>query len=226
MSRKRKRYTQYTRSGLSYTMPPLWSSAKKRRVTGVSSAIAIAKRALKGVSALRSSIEWKLSDENVGAAVTNVGSITQLCTVPIGTDVDGRIGKKITLKKINLAFYCTKHITPPQSLVRIIVFVDKRQEIDAKTTVVTILDTAATLSPLNRFRIGRFKILFDQLVRLETNKNSWVFRKSLKVNINMEFNGVLGGDIDQNGLYILSLSDEAVNSPVLTYYVRSYFTDV
>ncbi len=213
MSLKRKR--TYVTGGPRY---------KKRKYTG--SAITIAKKALRSVEKLKRGIEWKLTDDQQTINPSNAGEVQQITFIAQGNTVVTRVGKSVTVKQLNLGFYITKHATPNVTALRILVFIDSQQEIDAKSSVTAVLDTASVLSPLNRFRIKRYKILFDRLYALETNHESFLVRKSIKLDFAMIFNGAASTDLDKNGLFMLAISDEATNKPTVVMYHRTYFTDM
>ncbi len=193
------------------------------------SSMLIAKKALRKVNKLVRSVEWKSKDSGiVTASIDTVGTVTQQVTIAQGDGESARDGLNITVQKLNFNISVLKNGSATDTRVRCIIYVDKRQESDAKQSPAEVLETSTTLSHLNHTRVKRYRILKDRIFNLRTNMISIVARWSFrfKTGLKQRYNGALVTDIEQNGIYILLLSNEGTNQPSFSYNARMYYTDL
>jgi len=192
--------------------------------------LSIAKKALKKVNKLARTLkpEWKSFTTVLPATATNnVGVVDNLILIAEGTDEHQRSGQRVKLVKLNVTMSLEKASAGNATIqIRYIIYVDKRQVVDQKSTPANILETVNVFSGINTNRVQRFRILSDRLITLRTNRIATSFRFSRKLMLPVGFNGALGTDIEKNGLNIMRLSSESSNLPTVEYNIRVYFTDV
>lgn len=190
------------------------------------SAMVVAKKALAQVRSLKRNIEVKMITDNA-ALVTDVvaaGIVIPLNRIAIGDDFFDRDGNQVTIVKLQTmaTLVNTSNLMEP---VRIIYFIDLRQQIDATPTVLEVLRVADPLSLSNEARTKRFRVLFDVLIHLNGTRKSEVIRFTRSVNVIQKYNGVNSADIEKNGFYMLLISTATANWPVYTSMHRLSFTD-
>ncbi len=195
----------------------------KRRKT----AMAVAKKALRGVREMKRDIETKwnrIAQNNV--TVLNTGHIIELIPVAQGVGPAQRNGDKITITGIGIHANVIHENTDAISLTRCMIFVDRQNVIDSKITVAALLEEVLAFSYLKQDRRDRITVLFDKLIMLNSaSKTNETFRFWKKVRIQQKYNGAASGDIERNGTYMLLLSDRAVNKPIFQYTALMTFTD-
>ncbi len=208
----------------------------KRRRTGVSfgrklkrrrTAVGIASQALNVVQAFARTMEVKSRTIATNLLSPNTaGAIQQLDLIPLGNDATDRSGTQVTITGIGLHAQIAKHLTPDYIILRVIVYIDKRQEIDAKSTPSAFLQEVHPLSYINQLRRRRYQILLDKMVTLDkVNKGSEMLRWWKKLNITQRYNGNLGTDIESNGIFMLTMSDQGTNFPTFHFTSRIVYTD-
>lgn len=168
------------------------------------------------------STELKFHDTTPAITVPNTGSIVSnsLIAIAAGTGESQRIGRKITVRSINLRFtgVLTSSAVPAQTDdgLRVVLYHDKQAN-GAAATVTDILETAAYLSFNNLSNKNRFRILMDKTVDISATAafsaaslqhgktKSWY----MKCNIPVEYSSVTGAlsEIRSNNLGILVISD-------------------
>lgn len=170
--------------------------------------------------------EFKLIDVSADSTLDNVGQITHLTPIAQGLDQSDRTGNKVKLRSILFRYNGTGIVAAGTAGVRCIIFQD-RQHDGTTPTMANLLDGAFTSSPLDRDQLGRFKILHDEMIPFDIygqglKRMGKVYRK---LNITCSFTSNLGTATFQNPLYIMWLSDQAANNPVIRWDTRVRFTD-
>ena len=123
-----------------------------------------------------------------------------------------------------MCFKCNTSATV--STIRVILFQDKQQVADTSPGVSTVLNSVDPLSALSLSVEGRFKIIKDYTIALDNiNKKSIVVKKFINQYSHVRFNGATGADVQKNGYYLLFLSDEATNTPTISYNVKLSYHD-
>lgn len=175
-------------------------------------------------------VEYKVHNVQMTAAnATNAGSIVPLCHIDQGDDEGSRDGAQIKITSIYATFFAVPNTS---EVIRIMLVQDKQVNGAAFTLGDLLHDPTATdniVSPLQLVNKFRFKILYNQVLAIDTD-TSKMYRKYYKrfsKGIKIRYNGTGGGtaDITSNGLYLVFLSDVGVNYPTLTYNVRIRFVD-
>ncbi len=171
--------------------------------------------------------ELKYNDSTVlQTTFSSSGIIKIQPTITQGVSSQERVGLSIRL--IDQQFKCNvyKSTNATTTFSRVIFFVDKQQQTDAKTSPANVLSQVHTLGQINRqLGVGRFRILFDKKFTLTTYNPAFMFDVNLKLNITQRYNGNLSTDYQKNFIYMLLVSAEPTNLPTMNYSWRIRFTD-
>lgn len=189
-----------------------------------------ANRALQIASQIKRyvNVEVKRHDRVVGPVnVTNAGILNNLTIIPQGDTAVQRDG--ISVKLMNLTIRGSLHCSSLQdaSQARVIVFRGK-QENGVGYGASDILETTTVYSPKNYTERFRSKILYDE--RFMLNNPDGGTQQVKQFNINVKLGGHVrysegSNDIEDGGVYVLYISDQATNLPIINYYSRITFTD-
>jgi len=192
----------------------------------------VAQAAWSGVKYLRTLVNSEVHKHDVGPTSQTVGTtatIVQLNAIAQGDTAAQRTGQSILAKYLAIKFSLTTHATPQQTLVRIILFMDKQQVADTAPGTTDLLSSNSTFAFLNNQASGRFQVIKDWFVEVDPASKpcrTWKFyKKYAGSNLHCKYNGVNNTDIQKNGIYLLMLSSEATNTPTLTYATRFGFHD-
>lgn len=188
----------------------------------------MAYKAFKGVKYIKGLVNAEMHhyDNTVsGLPISSTGSVALLNPISIGDNNSERNGNSILSKYLFGRLEFAKNPSSTQTFIRIIIFNDKQQIGDTPPAVTDVLSSASTLSPLNSFQSGRFKILKDMKISLDVNKTISSYKISVRLPFHSKYNGTTGLDIQKNGLYILMISNEPTNTPSYSYDLRYSFYD-
>lgn len=173
-------------------------------------------------------VELKVNDiDTTTYNVSTTGSFTILANPQLGSDMNGRIGRKVTLRsfyikgriQIENAGALTVSVAPAQQC-RMIVFQDMQPN-GATPAVTDLLVSATPASHLNLNGRDRFKIycdkefVFDPMLTTATlsnfNRTVGMVRKYKKINMDMVFTGSAGtiADIASGALYMFWIGSQA-----------------
>lgn len=174
-------------------------------------------------------VEKKFIDSTVSAQnITNTGALSLLNGVTTGDSMSTRDGQSI--KCISILFSGKMRLTSVANVmqVRLIIFRDMQAN-GAAPAATDLLVSASVTSALNLSNGKRFSVLYDRRFTLEPNGDQGAFAHFFrKLNFHTRFNTGTAGtiaDIQTNSLYLLYLSDEATNYPLLTSDCRVRFID-
>lgn len=172
--------------------------------------------------------ERKLYDLYAAAALTTAFTIYPLSPFPQGTSYNERIGLSTNLHRLEINFVFrsgTALLGSTVANVRVMIFTDLQQIDSSSPTGLELLSIASPLSAINWFNISRFKIHYDQNVTLDVYHTQ--LKKILNKNIGgtIKFSGSSGANITRNGLYILFITDNAINNPSVEMWSRTIFSD-
>lgn len=201
----------------------------KRRKTMGSSAMAKATLALRKVNAMERKQETNFLYALQQNLAPSTLAITQnMAFIAQGDDEQSRVGNKVTITGIGFRVNIVHNPNTEQALLRIIMAVDKRQENLTIPNMSAILHQQVPNSYLRTDQAGRFRILYDRTVALDSNKNPrYVFNVwASGLKINMMFNGSLGSDTIKNGIYVFLITDRAiVDAPLFQWTRKVQFED-
>jgi hypothetical protein len=161
-------------------------------------------------------------------AVDNNGTTPlDLAVIAQGDDATDRDG--ISIKPINLILrmFITQHASATNTLVRVVIFRGK-QENDSAMVLGNIFASTPLLKPKVYDKRFVTKILYDKYFTLSSAGQSCkATTVSLKLHghINYDTSDATGNDKEGGGLYMVFISNEAINTPNVAYNSRLTFTD-
>ena len=154
-----------------------------------------------------------------------------------GTGASQRIGKKVTLKSIQLRASIGASIagaSPFQGMCRVFILYDKQTNASLPT-IGNILETVHGTSPMNMDNRERFVVLYDRQIALDQNGGnvSSQIKMYKRLNLTTVFNNGAAGtvaDINSGSILIVFISEQvnntpATNSPVVRWYSRIRYED-
>ncbi len=185
-------------------------------------------RALHMVRKLKSvlAIEKKAHTLTVAGAIDDAGSIFQLTNIAQGDTNQLRDGNQIKVLYVGGRIQWTQNDTARITFVRTMIVQDRQQIADAAPAVGTVLQSASVNAYLNTNTLGRFKVLYDKVHTLSDTGTEAVFlRVNLPMNSKVRYNGTALTDIQKNGIFLLLISTQPINTPSVASSLRVRFTD-
>lgn len=173
----------------------------------------------------RINAEKKVFDNTVTATPDTSGAVTHLSAIADGITENERVGLSIKSVALNVKGSANLHVSATSTYLRAIYFVDLQQVSDTSPGVTDVLQSASVNSFLNPDTFGRFKILSDRRYKLNTDQPNVLHSLNKKLNHHIRFNGTLGSDIQKGGLYLLTISSEAANTPTYSTQCRVRYYD-
>nr|UOF80444.1 capsid protein [Cressdnaviricota sp.] len=190
----------------------------------------IAQAAWSGVKYLRTLVNSEVHKWDF----TNTGTLSTTPVILNFTGIaqddtaSGRTGNSILIAYFAFRMSVTIHASATNSVVRCIIFKDKQQISDTAPTAADLLSiTTNPLSFYNANKVGRFQVLSDKIYTLSASGAASVryFKFYKKLNSHMRFNGSASTDIEKGGIYALLMSDQATNTPAMSYTGRIAWHD-
>lgn len=182
--------------------------------------------------------ELKFFDTTLGStafATAGVVFSPSLNLIPQGVTESTRVGRKCTVKKINMMGFLSLASGTAQTseTYRVMVVLDKQAN-GAAATVLNVLQTADEKSFNNLANSNRFIVLknwygsMNKTADIGTNINSTVktFKWNKTCNIPIEFSGTTGaiGTIQSNNIFLIGLTSTGATL-VLSHTTRVRFSD-
>ncbi len=170
-----------------------------------------------------------IANTQAATTVPATGTILGIGLVAEGTDSNDRIGRKTHHGSTQFRGVIGATSATNGDIVRLIVFRDKQQVTGAIPNVTDVLAIADILSEYERsITHNRFEFYYDQVRTVAQSLDAGVSQKYWKFNIFKHFDqfydGPLSGDIDKNGLFLLSISQNA--NVTLEFRTQTRYTDV
>lgn len=170
-------------------------------------------------------VEKKFIDTGVIAVnPSNTGTNTILTNIAQGADYNQRNGNSIKLSSTYLKLIFANNPTSAATFLRVMMFIDN-DNIGSAPAVTDVLEAASVVSPLNHTNGKRFKILSDKTLCASLQGPDIVKYNQYKMLSNhVKYSNATTGS-REGQLYILLISDQSVNTPSVSYFVRSRFID-
>lgn len=183
-------------------------------------AISIAKHAARGVWYLKGLVNSEmLHNQSTGNTTTSsTGTVTLLNGMAQNDTASGRTGNSILMRNVFLRLGFQQHPSASSTTYRVMLVLDKQQVGDSNPTIADILETVNVYSPLATANVGRFKVMKNWF--FNTNDVAGTFKKLelyKDFRFHTRYNGTSGSDIQKNGLYLITLSDQATHAPTFAY---------
>lgn len=200
----------------------------KRRRTG---ALVVAKKALRIARKIERKSELKVVDTTaVGSTIspTNTGLITDFTLIGQGDGNSNRDGTKISPVRLQMIMQWVGDVKSSGDIYRTVIFIDRQQIASTPPTYLQVFKENGSLSQYNHSNLGRFKILYDQCF---TSNNaidvriSWLQKIDLKLSLPMLWVGSASSSISKNGLYMINVSTNTGDLPLVSFSTRFAYTD-
>lgn len=193
-----------------------------------------ASKALKMVSTLKTlvNVERKHFDDQTTATVQSETPILHpLAIVLQNATGTGRNGDQIKTLGSRLSYLIKISASAASTQFRVLLIQDKQCNgaLPAAGDVledVTVTD--AMVSPINLDNKYRFRILHDKVHQLSISGNQSVYvRRQIKHMFKVRYDATAGAitDLTSNNLFLMLISSETTNTPVITFHHRLRFVD-
>lgn len=204
---------------------------QQRRMKELRSTKQVARRALRMVRQIKKGIERKLiqtveTNSNIGSTPTR----TLISGVTRGDSAVERDGSQITMVNIRFKALLKKHASATNTNVRLMLVQDSQTNGANFATADLLSDTSADdclVSTRNLDNMKRFRVLMDRLYHLnDTSPSAYItYYKDLKIKCRYSGNAGTIADINDNSIFLVEMSDEATNTPTITYHCNIRFVD-
>lgn len=179
---------------------------------------------------LNRAIEQKHVSYTQAATPTTSGVVTKLFQINQGVGEDERVGNAVRLKKLHVrSIYYNSASATNSTLVRSIYFMDKRQDYATAPTVTMVLESASMNANYAINYNKRFKILSDRTTALHPNFSGQIIEKQVNMTLNLRDAEQLYDDattsLTKNGIYRLTISNQATNIPNLVGFTMLKYSD-
>jgi len=177
-----------------------------RTVAGIASAI---------------NVEDKLINVTSTATVGSSGSIALLTGLAQGLGDNDRVGNKLLLQSIYFNLIASQNPIATTTFLRVILFVDKECDGAAPAVADVIGPTPSVVNPINEDLSKRFVILKNKVFNMNLNGTmTGKLKVFQKLPFHTFYDGATSGlsDLKENQLFLLLISDQATNSPSVSYY--------
>lgn len=174
-------------------------------------------------------VEKKVLDTTaLNSGVDNSGAVVWLSDINYGTAYNQRTGMVVKASNISLRMNIRFNTNAAATQLRVILFFNKSLNHGATPAVGDILqDLNTPMSPYQLDNVGDFVTLYDRKFDLDSQRPQAKvnFFCRLRHHIRWDTVGDAAANTETGHVYMLVLSDEAVNTPAIDYYARLRFID-
>lgn len=203
----------------------------KRRRTGwggyLRTGLSLARQVWK-LKGLVNSEMYKYDLVNQTPSPGTTGTVTHLTSVAQGDGDGNRTGNSIFVRALNIRGHVQRNSAGSSvQIVRIAIIMDTQQIADSAPVFSDIYEGTDVLSHLNSDTVGRFKVLYNQVITLDSvSVPLRPFQINLPMRHHVRYNGVNGTDIQRGALYFVAVSSQAsANYPAITFDARLSYHD-
>lgn len=216
--KKRKRYNRRKRSS---------GGASSYFMSGASKALYIAQKALAVGKYLKGliNVEKHYFDTNASGPVDNSGSISLLSGIGQGDDVNQRQGNSVLAKTLLFRTFCNLNTSAESTQLRFIIIKDLENQGSTPSVSDVIGPSPSVITPLNVDHTSRYQVLRDKVLTLKKDMNSYNMKQFITVNDHLKFTGSGTTDVYKNAIYLILISDQATNTPSVTWNSRVGYYD-
>lgn len=162
------------------------------------------------------------------ASITSVGTMYPISNIAESYTSTSRVGLEIRGINVESILNVRIHNTTPNSIFRIIYFVDRQQVTDTYPTGDDLLHNKAnaTVSPMTEVHKGRFKILKDLTFALDPYNRQFQRKFKMKLDMPIRYNGSSSSDYQKNQVWMFVITDQVTYTPEFYVSNRFNYTDV
>lgn len=157
--------------------------------------------------------------------ISSSGAMTNLVQIGSGDQSNQRTGNSVLIRNHLFRLRVTKNASAATTIFRYMIIQDTQQISDSSPSVGDVLDTVDVDSPLNLANSGRFKVLVNKTLMLHANSPMYHKETYKSMYLHIKFNGTAPTDIQKNGLYLLTISDQPTNTPLIDLWSRLGYRD-
>lgn len=189
----------------------------------------VAKQAAKSIVKYYLNPEYKFLDSNASLNALSTGNIVSAQTlVAYGDAENTRNGNSIKVTSMLYRATVSLGTSATSTKYRIMIFTDTSSA-GAVPTVGTVLQTGGALvnAPMNRNNGSRFHVLLDRTYILDSDDPKKHIQIYKKMNHHIHYlDGTANTtSLGQGPIYIMHISDEATNAPLIDWNCRLRFLD-
>lgn len=162
---------------------------------------------------------------NTGANILNSGSITHLTAIAQGDTDQNRNGNSVFVRSVNLKGTLNIHASAANSWLRMSLIMDTQQIADTAPAFADIYESTDVNSHLNNLTVGRFKVLASKTYALDAVNSNKILYLNVPMRHHVRYNGTAGTDQQKGALYLVFVSNEGTNGPLITHETRVSFHD-
>lgn len=189
----------------------------------------MAQSAWQGVRYLKGLVNSELHvyDHTGFVSPNSTGDTIVLTGVAQGDAINTRTGNSFLAKRVYIRVKLDKHATPSATHVRYALVRDTQQVGDTNPTYEEVFSPGGgVLAALNSANLGRFTILSDNVVTVDTDTPSKFITINVPMSTHVRYNGSAATDIHKNGLYLVVCSSESTGTqPTFAYRARLMYHD-
>lgn len=165
--------------------------------------------------------ELKYKPDGLTSTVLSTGSLIAIDDMAQGTTNNQRIGDTIHPTSVKFRFNMSKNAAATSSQIRILVF---RWISGNPAAVLDVLEAANVQSFKSEDNRFKSEILYDKVFRVDTDNPKYFRTAKVKLNKPISYAGGTTSS-NRNGIWIIFLGDEAVNTPTLDWQSRLFYKD-
>ena len=191
-------------------------------------ALALAQKAAQGVYYLKGLVNSEMLHRTVSGSTTtsSIGTMTLLNGLGQDDTASGRTGNSILMRNLLVRAVFTQHPTAISTQYRVMIVLDTQQISDTSPAISDILESLNPLSTLKVGNAGRFKVLKNYFFTTDDDKGQTrVINYYKDMRMHTRYNGIADTDIQKNGLYLLTICNQATNTPTFDYYWKVGYHD-
>lgn len=191
--------------------------------------VGIVGKAIAGIKNLIN-VEEKFLDTTISQNPdASTGVVTPLTLIAQGATDQSRNGNSILSKRLDGKMAITVNSSATATLCRVMLVLDKDDGQGTAPTVAQILDTASVFAPNNLDNSDRFVKLFDETYNVDIDGPKiryFEINKDLS-DLHIKYDGANAtqANATYNHIYLVTLSTEATNTPLVSGVIRYKFFD-
>lgn len=211
---------------------PFLFNGKKRKLNSTSSAMTVAKKALREVRQLRRNVEPKMFESVESTfSPTAAGVVIHLTPMDQGVELDERSGLRCNVFGVSLQGFITQVVLQTAFTVRCTIIVFKQADTSEVLLSTDVFREAKVMAQSQYSTRKRFTVLADMFWSINsesvtTPKVQW-FKKFIKLkNLPLAWSGALGTSQIENSIWMIWKTDVTANLPIVNWNHRVFFSDL
>lgn len=181
--------------------------------------------AIKDIKSLMN-VERKFFDEmQVNQAIGTTAAVYPLSQIGTGDTYNTREGLSIKCISHLLRLTAVMNVSAEQTFVRLIIFRDEEQRSSTPTGSEVLEVATDYLSPINHVNGRRFTIMRDHTINLTKTYNAKLYKNFSKAQFHVKYSGVNSTDTKEGNLYLLIITDQSTDTPLIDFDSRLRYVD-